>query len=94
MFKVSILVRSNQAAGFADFASSVANRLLLHGYVSKSKREGVYIVEAEGRSNQINDLIEACNENDYGWSVIQYNLQSIERIAYPAFTVHNYEKAS
>ncbi len=94
MFKVSILVRSNQTPGFTSFASSLARSLELHGYVSQSARDGVYILEAEGTSIQINNLIEACNENDRGWSVIQYNLMTTESINFPKFAVHSYEEAS
>ena len=87
MFKVSILVSGNHTPGFCQFASSIANKLELFGQV-RPEKDGLYTLEAQGTSSQINHLIENCNNNDFGWAIVLYRLQSLDNPIFNSFVVY------
>jgi len=87
MFKVSILVSANHAPGFYQFATHLAEKLSIFGQV-KPENDGLFTLEAQGSSVQINDLISGFTHNEDGWSIVLYRLQSLEAPVFNSFKVY------
>ncbi|MEA3445581.1 MAG: acylphosphatase [Bacteroidota bacterium] len=85
MYKVSLIIRVKEGnSEFNFFAMQTANNLNLDGFV-KLINDGIYLIEVEGKEDQINNFVECCNTNPEGGDITEYKLKTNQKKKFSAF---------
>lgn len=87
MYKISLLISVKEVnSGFSFFAMQAATDFNIDGIV-QFMGNGVYLVEAEGKENQINDFVEWCNSSPKGGIVTEYKLKTEKKKVFSTFGI-------
>lgn len=87
MYKISLLIHVKESnSGFSFFAMQAATEFNIDGIV-RFMGDGIYLVEAEGKENQINDFVEWCNNSPKGGVVTEYKLKSNRNKIFSTFGI-------